>query len=90
MMHVILGLFFVALGIWGIFDEWYYVLDYVKAASSLFLLVGGLVALLAGVTGRRPVESSEEPGEGDDDLPTPGQAPFSRSEHEGSERNQVH
>jgi uncharacterized membrane protein HdeD (DUF308 family) len=59
MMHVILGLFFVALGIWGIFDEWYYVLDCLKGGGSLFMLVGGLLAIVAGVLGRRPAAASD-------------------------------
>ncbi|HEY3359026.1 MAG TPA: hypothetical protein VGQ83_37595 [Polyangia bacterium] len=52
MMHIILGLFFVALGIWGIFDEWYYVLDCLKGGGSLVLAVGGLLAIVAGTLGR--------------------------------------
>jgi hypothetical protein len=52
MMHIILGLFFVALGIWGIFDEWYYVLDCLKGGGALLLLLGGLLAILAGCFGR--------------------------------------
>jgi hypothetical protein len=83
MMHVILGLFFIALGIWGLFDEWYYVLDYLKAAISMFLLAGGLIALVAGVMDR-PVDGPEEPEEGDDELESARQPP--RSDHEGSER----
>ncbi len=83
MMHVILGLFFIALGVWGVFDEWYYVLDYLKASSSVLLLFGGLIALLAGVMDR-PADRPEEPEEPGDELPAPGQ-PL-RSDHEGSER----
>ncbi|MBI5481364.1 MAG: hypothetical protein HY906_21070 [Deltaproteobacteria bacterium] len=52
MMHIILGLFFVALGIWGIFDEWYYVLDCLKGGGSLVLLVAGLIAMIAGAFGK--------------------------------------
>ena len=29
MLHIIAGLFFVALGIWGLYDEFYYVADFV-------------------------------------------------------------
>ncbi len=60
MMHIILGLFFVALGIWGIFDEWYYVLDCLKGGGSLLLTLGGLVAMLAGAVGRRRSTADHE------------------------------
>jgi len=64
MMHVILGMFFIALGIWGIFDEWYYVIDCVKGGVSLFLIVVGLLAIVAGVLGKRaespPLENVED------------------------------
>ncbi len=84
MMHVILGLFFIALGVWGVFDEWYYVLDYLKASSSILLIVVGLIALVAGVMDR-PVTGPEEPGEeGEDELAATSE-PL-RSDHEGSER----
>jgi len=61
-MHVILGLFFVALGIWGIFDEWYYVLDCLKGGGSLLFLLGGLLAMIAGCFGgrREPPTLAEE------------------------------
>ena len=63
MMHIILGLFFIALGIWGVMDEWYYVLDSIKAIGSLGLLGGGLLAFVAGLLGR-PSSVSES-----DDAP---------------------
>jgi len=56
-MHIILGLFLVALGIWGIFDEWYYVLDCLKGGGSLLLLLVGLLAMIAGCFGK-PRESA--------------------------------
>jgi len=49
MMHIIIGLFFIALGIWGVFDEWYYVVDFVKGGTAIFLIIGGLVSTLAGL-----------------------------------------
>ena len=70
MMHIILGLFFVALGIWGVFDEWYYVLDFLKGGGSLLLLVGGLLAIVAGVLGRRPAVVPNA-----NDTPSPGGEP---------------
>lgn len=49
MIHIIIGLFFIALGIWGVFDEWYYVVDCVKGSSAVFLLLIGHIAILAGL-----------------------------------------
>ncbi|MBF0119399.1 MAG: hypothetical protein HQK79_11230 [Desulfobacterales bacterium] len=48
MLHIILGLFFIALGIWGIFDEYYYVVDFVKGGLPIFLILLGLIATTAG------------------------------------------
>lgn len=49
MLTIILGLFFIALGIWGLFDEYYYVADFIKGGLPIFLVVSGLIAVLAGV-----------------------------------------
>lgn len=53
MVHIILGLFFIALGVWGVFDEWYYVVDCVKGGSAFLLTVAGACGMFAGVAGRR-------------------------------------
>ena len=49
MLTIILGLFFIALGIWGLFDEYYYVADFIKGGLPIFLVLSGLIAVLAGV-----------------------------------------
>ena len=58
MMHIIIGLFFIALGIWGVFDEWYYVVDFVKGGGSVFLVLAGLVGILAGLVG--PIRTKDD------------------------------
>jgi len=59
MMRIIVGLFCLALGIWGVFDEWYYVVDVVKGASALLLILAGLIATFAGTAApRRSLERS--------------------------------
>lgn len=50
-MHIIVGLFFIALGIWGVFDEWYYVVDFIKGASAVVMVVVGAIAMLTGLVG---------------------------------------
>jgi hypothetical protein len=57
MLHIIIGLLFVALGIWSIFDEYYYVSDFIKGGFPLLLIVSGLMATLAGFI---PPEISKE------------------------------
>lgn len=56
MLHIILGLFFIALGIWGLFDEYYYVADFIKGGISFLLMSSGLVATLAGFVTPREKE----------------------------------
>ncbi len=57
MMHIIIGLFFIALGIWGIYDEYYYVADVIRGGLPIVMVIIGLVATLAGIV---PVRSKEE------------------------------
>ncbi len=49
MLSIILGLFSIALGIWGLFGEYYYVSDFIKGGLPIFLMLSGLIATLAGV-----------------------------------------
>jgi hypothetical protein len=49
MLNIILGLFAIALGIWGLFDEYYYIADFIKGGLPIFLMLSGLIAILAGV-----------------------------------------
>lgn len=74
MIHIIIGLFFIALGIWGVFDEWYYVVDCVKGSAAVVLLVAGHLAILAGL--KKPKEKSEE----SPDPVTPGLVPVPKED----------
>ena len=49
MISIILGLFFIALGIWGLFDEYYYVADVIKGGLPVLLMLSGIIATLAGI-----------------------------------------
>ncbi len=59
MLHIILGLFFIALGIWGFFDQYYYVADVVKGGLPILLMLSGLVATLAGLLPPTKKEESD-------------------------------
>lgn len=61
MVNIILGLFFIALGIWGLFDEYYYVADFLKGSFPILLMLSGLVATLAGFM---PPTENEEGSDG--------------------------
>ncbi|MBF0106078.1 MAG: hypothetical protein HQM16_12215 [Deltaproteobacteria bacterium] len=45
MTHIILGLFLIALGIWGLFDEWHYVMDISKGLLPLIMTAMGVLSL---------------------------------------------
>jgi len=61
MIEITLGLIFIALGIWGLYDEYYYVADFVKGALPVFMILFGLVSTLAGfVPSKRKEESKDE------------------------------
>lgn len=49
MLHLVIGLFFIALGIWGLYDEYYYVADVVKGGIPILMVIFGLIATLAGI-----------------------------------------
>lgn len=60
MLQIILGLFFIALGIWGLFDEYYYVADFIKGGLPILLMLSGLVATLAGLVLPGEKEESDD------------------------------
>ena len=51
MQHFIFGIFLLLLGIWGIVSHWYQFLDLLWVLVPMALLVGGIVSILAGVSG---------------------------------------
>ncbi len=60
MLHIIFGLLFVALGIWGVFDEYYYIADIIKGGLPICMILLGLVATLAGFIPPSVKEESED------------------------------
>ena len=45
-----IGVFALSNGIYGVYDEYFNVIDFLKGAGPLILIVIGLVALFAGLT----------------------------------------
>ncbi|MBF0481775.1 MAG: hypothetical protein HQK81_13555 [Desulfovibrionaceae bacterium] len=59
MAHIVVGLLLLALGVWGLYDQYYYVVDLIKGAGPIVLMVGGLIASLAGCAGQKNAEEEE-------------------------------
>ncbi len=60
MFYIILGLFGIALGIWGLFDEYYYVMDSIKGGLPILLMLSGLLATLAGIIPPQGMEETDD------------------------------
>lgn len=60
MLHIIFGLLFIALGIWGVFDEYYYIADIIKGGLPICMILLGFVATLAGFIPPKVKEESED------------------------------
>ena len=60
MTEIVLGLLLIALGLWGIFDEYYYVSDFVKGGFPLLFMVSGLLVTLAGIVPIKKEEKKDE------------------------------
>ncbi|MEE8383233.1 MAG: hypothetical protein V3V90_08860 [Thermodesulfobacteriota bacterium] len=57
MLEIVIGLLMISLGFWGVFDEYYYVADFVKGGVPLFMMMIGLLAAMAGIV---PIKKEEE------------------------------
>ena len=49
MLSIVFGLIAICLGLFGIISYWYYVVDVLVAVLPVFLVLGGFVALMAGI-----------------------------------------
>ncbi|MBF0299455.1 MAG: hypothetical protein HQK51_12090 [Oligoflexia bacterium] len=45
MIQVILGLFLLAFGLWGVFDSWNYILDFFNGVAPLIMIVVGILSI---------------------------------------------
>ena len=50
MLHIILGLCFLCVGIFGIVSNWWAVLDFIRVVIPVGVLVFGVVSILAGLS----------------------------------------
>ena len=58
MAHIVGGLLILALGIWGLYDEYYYVVDFMKGGIPIILMLGGLLATLASCVRQKNEEDN--------------------------------
>jgi succinate-acetate transporter protein len=50
MKHIIIGLLAITIGLWGIALNWYQFLDLLWVVVPMAVIVGGIIALLAGIS----------------------------------------
>ena len=65
MKHIIIGLVAITVGLWGIVLNWYQFLDLLWVLVPMAVLLGGIVALLAGVSNFSKESRSEIPADPD-------------------------
>lgn len=49
MSSIVIGLISICLGLWGLSKFWWYVVDVLAAVLPLLLILGGAVAVMAGI-----------------------------------------
>lgn len=49
MLSIVFGLIAICFGIWGLSTYWWYVMDILVGIMPIILILGGLVALFAGI-----------------------------------------
>ena len=50
MLHIILGLCFLCIGIFGMVSNWWAVLDFIRVVIPVGVFVFGVVSILAGLS----------------------------------------
>ena len=48
-VNLVVGVLFTAVGCYGIYDEYYATMDFLRGLLPIFLIVGGLTALIHGI-----------------------------------------
>ncbi|MBW1737266.1 MAG: hypothetical protein JRJ69_06850 [Deltaproteobacteria bacterium] len=65
MKHIIIGLVGIIVGLWGIALNWYQFLDLLWVLVPMAVLLGGIIALLAGISNFSKESRSEIPADPD-------------------------
>jgi hypothetical protein len=65
MKHIIIGLVAIVVGLWGIVLNWYQFLDLLWVLVPIAVLLGGIIALLAGISNFSKESRSEIPANPD-------------------------
>ncbi len=60
MKHIIFGLLAIALGVWGIVRNWWAFVDLLNVVIPILLVLVGVVALAAGISGQLKTEPAEQ------------------------------
>ncbi len=60
MKHIIFGLLAIALGVWGIVRNWWAFVDLLNVVIPILLVLVGVVALAAGISGQLKTEPVEQ------------------------------
>ncbi len=50
MIHIVIGFSLIGFGVWGVVDEWYYLMDFIKGASPIVMIIFGLFAIWLAVS----------------------------------------
>ncbi len=48
--HFVVGILALAVGIYGFYDEYFNVIDFIKGSTPIIFIVCGVIALVAGVS----------------------------------------
>lgn len=51
-LHLIAGVVLLVLGLYGAYDEFFNVIDFIKGASPVIFIICGIVALAAGLSNK--------------------------------------
>ncbi|MBF0314621.1 MAG: hypothetical protein HQK50_09710 [Oligoflexia bacterium] len=68
MMQVILGLFLLAFGLWGLFDSWNYVLDFFSGVMPLAMMGIGAFSIALYFIDPKVINKQTDDKENTDDI----------------------
>ncbi|MBF0360267.1 MAG: hypothetical protein HQK49_04610 [Oligoflexia bacterium] len=60
MIQVVLGIFLIAFGLWGLFDSWNYVLDFFNGFLPIIMTIVGIFSIALYVVGPENLKKKDE------------------------------